>query len=172
MKKLNGVLLNIRAKATHIAVIFEVISLSQLIKDNSNYICSLAITGTCKLKSVASADDEGWVKFWDNTNSLYREILFDRSLTNIEFLSITGEFLLAYQNSIHLILPDQYLINKNESKNKVTSMKHWIAEDNHLEVIQPILIPYNLLPVFIYSMKTHHPKQHLNRFERHLAGEY
>ena len=122
------------------------------------------------MKLFASADDEGWVKFWDKTNSLLREIRFDRSLTQIEFLSISGEFLVAYQDGIHLILPHQYLTQKNRSKYKPTSVKHWLAEDNLLEVIPPMIIPYNLLPVFTYSMKSHHTKKHLNRFERQLAS--
>lgn len=102
---------------------------------------------------------------------MVREILFDQSLTQIEFLSSSGEFLVAYQNSIHLILPDQYLTTTNLLKHQKTSIKHWIAEDNRLEVIQPFVIPYNLLPLFIYSMKHHHSKKHLSRFERQLAGE-
>jgi len=130
----------------------------------------IAISATSKLKLFASADTEGCIKLWDNTNSLLREINLDKTLGAIEFLSQNGELIIAYQNNIHLILPENYLGNYIKSQVKQQIVIDSIAEDNRLEIIQPFTIPYQSLPVFDYNIKTHHIRKRLQRFERQLAG--
>ncbi|CAF3769661.1 unnamed protein product [Adineta steineri] len=131
-----------------------------------------AISATSKLKLFASSDTEGSIKIWDNTNSLLREIYLDKTLGAIEFLSLNGELIIAYQNNIHLILPENYLINDKKFKTKQEVIMHSIAEDIRLEINQPLIIPYQSLPIFNYNIKTHHIKKRLERFERQLSGRY
>jgi WD40 repeat protein len=130
----------------------------------------LAISATSKYKLFASSDTEGWIKIWDNTNSLLREISLDKTLCAIEFLSTNGELILAYQNNIHLILPENYLLNSKKFQLKQQMIPETIAEDHRLEVIQPFQISYSALPIFDYNIKTHHSKKRLQRFEQQLAG--
>ncbi|CAF3364498.1 unnamed protein product [Rotaria sp. Silwood1] len=129
-----------------------------------------AITATPKLKLFASSDSEGYIKIWDNTNSLLREIYLDKSLCAIEFLLQNGELIIAYQNNIHLILPENYLPNYKKFKIKQQNIINYSAENNRLEISQPLSIPYQLLPIFVYHIKTHHRKKRLQRFERQLEG--
>ncbi|CAF1277470.1 unnamed protein product [Adineta steineri] len=131
-----------------------------------------AISATSKLKLFASSDTEGSIKIWDNTNSLLREIYLDKTLGAIEFLSLNGELIIAYQNNIHLILPENYLINDKKFKTKQEIIMHSIAEDIRLEINQPLIIPYQSLPIFNYNIKTHHIKKRLERFERQLSGRF
>ncbi|CAF2848054.1 unnamed protein product [Rotaria sp. Silwood2] len=129
-----------------------------------------AITATPKLKLFASSDSEGCIKIWDNTNSLLRELYLDRSLCAIEFLLQNGELIIAYQNNIHLILPENYLPNYTKFKIKQQNSINYIAENNRLEVIEPFSIPYQSIPIFVYHIKTHHRKKRLQTFERQLEG--
>lgn len=89
----------------------------------------------------------------------------------IEFISQNGELLIAYQNNLHLILLEDYLLKTKKSKIKQQIIVDSIAEDNCLEVNPPLIIPYQSLPVFDYKLKHHHLKRRLQRFERQLAGE-
>jgi hypothetical protein len=131
----------------------------------------LAISATSKFKLFASSDTEGCIKIWDNTNSLLREIYLDKTLCAIEFLPSNGELLIAYQNNIHLILPENYLLNSKNIQLKQQMISETIAEDNRLEIIQPFYLSYQSLPIFNYHIKTHHSKKRLQRFERQLAGK-
>ena len=131
----------------------------------------LAISATSKFKLFVSSDTEGCLKIWDNTNSLLREIHLDKTLCAIEFLPSNGELLIAYQNNIQLILPEDYLVNSKKVQVKQQMIGETIAEDNRLEVIQPFSLPYQSLPMFDYRIKTHHSKKRLQRFERQLAGK-
>jgi len=134
------------------------------------FLFHIAISATSKLKLFASSDTEGYIKIWDNTNSLLREIYFDQSLSTIEFLSSNGELIIAYQNNIHLILPENYLFNLKKFQIKQQIIIDRIAEDNRLEIIQPFNISYQSLPIFDYNIKKHHLKKRLQRFEQQLAG--
>ena len=131
---------------------------------------SLAISSASKLKLFASADVHGTIKLWDKTNSLLREISLDRTLGAIEFLTSNGELIVAYQNNIHLILPADYLVQPWKSSATQPLIIDRVVEDNRLQVTQPLTIPYQSLPVFHYTLKRHHVKQRLERFERQLAG--
>ena len=126
-----------------------------------------AISATSKLKLFASSDSNGCIKIWDSTNSLMRELIFDSTICAIEFLGFDGEFIFAYQNNLHLILAEDYLLNLKQQK----TISQIIAEDRQLEIEQVFQLSYQLLPRFEYRMKTHHSKQRLQRFERQLAGE-
>jgi hypothetical protein len=130
------------------------------------FLFHIAISATLKLKLFASSDTEGCIKIWDNTNSLLREISLDKSLYAIEFLSYNGELIISYQNNIHLIFLENYLLNSKKFQIK----QQIIAEDNQLEIIQPLNISYQSLPIFNYNIKTHHLKNRLQRFQRQLAG--
>lgn len=167
---INGVLLNIQPKANLIMVKYRV-----TIFPNSSQtrilVFHLAISATSKFKLFASSDTEGCIKIWDNTNSLLREIYLDKTLCAIEFLPSNGELLIAYQNNIHLILPENYLLNSKNIQLKQQMISETIAEDNRLEIIQPFYLSYQSLPIFNYHIKTHHSKKRLQRFERQLAGK-
>lgn len=133
------------------------------------FVC-VAITSASKLKLFASSDIDGTIKLWDKTNSLLREISLDRTLGAIEFLTSNGELIVAYQNNVHLILPADYLVHESKLSVKQPLIVDRLAEDNRLQVIQPLTIPYQLLPVFSYTLKKHHARKRLERFERQLAG--
>jgi hypothetical protein len=137
----------------------------------SNAVFFKAISATSKLKLFASSDTEGCLKIWDNTNSLLREIYLDKTLGAIEFLPSNGELLIAYQNNIHLILPENYLLNSKNNQFKQQVISEMVAEDNRLEIIQSFYLSYESLPIFDYRIKTHHSKKRLQRFERQLAGK-
>lgn len=122
------------------------------------------------MKLFASSDTEGVIKLWDKTNSLLREIYLDKSLCAMEFLSQNGELIIAYQDNIHLILPEKYIPNYQKTKTKQQIFFNIIAENDSLEVVQPLIIPYESLPIFHYRMKTHHSKKRLKIFEQQLAG--
>ncbi|CAM4769649.1 unnamed protein product [Rotaria magnacalcarata] len=141
-------------------------------KGNHHHGQIQAISASLKLKLFASSDTEGTIKIWDNTNSLVREIYLDKSLGAIEFLSQNDELLVAYQDNIHLILPENYLSNYKKLKIKQQTFTTIIAENERLEVTQPLIIPYQSLPIFNYRIKTHHTKQRLQIFERQLAGRF
>lgn len=99
-------------------------------------------------------------------------MIFDSTICAIEYLCFDGEFIFAYQNNLHLILPEDYLLNlKAKLSFKQQSISQIIAEDKQLEIEQTFQLSYQSLPLFEYRMKTHHSKQRLHRFERQLAGE-
>ncbi|CAF0801787.1 unnamed protein product [Adineta ricciae] len=130
-----------------------------------------AISATSKLKLFSSSDTEGSIKIWDSTNTLLREIYLDQTLNSVEFLCQSGELVIGYQNNLHLILPEYYLLGNDKSKTKQLNIVDIIAEDNRLEVLQPLIVPYQSLPVFDYKLKHHHTNKRLQTFERQLAGD-
>ena len=123
------------------------------------------------MKLFASSGTEGSIKIWDNTNSLLREISLDQTLCAMEFLPSNGELLIAYQNNIHLILPEHYLTDAKQFQSKQQTIWEIIAEESRLNVPALFHLPYESLPVFEYKLKTHHEKKRLQRFERQLAGK-
>ena len=129
------------------------------------------MSATSKLKLFSSSDSEGSIKIWDSTNTLLREICLDQTLNSVEFLCPSGELVIGYQNNLHLILPEYYLLTTDKSKTKQLSIVDTIAEDNRLEVLQPLVVPYQSLPVFDYKLKYHHTNKRLPTFERQLAGD-
>ncbi|UJR27655.1 hypothetical protein I4U23_008936 [Adineta vaga] len=141
-------------------------------KGNHHHSQIQAISAISKLKLFASSDSEGNIKIWDNTNSLLREIHLDSTLHTIEFNSQNGELIIAYQDNLHLILLENYLINTKKFKVKQQMIVDCIAEDNRLEVTPSLIIPYESLPFFDYKIKHHHTKKRLQRFERQLAGRF
>ncbi|CAF0766338.1 unnamed protein product [Adineta ricciae] len=129
-----------------------------------------AMSATSKLKLFSSSDSEGSIKIWDSTNTLLREIYLDQTLNSVEFLCQNGELVIGYQNNLHLILPEYYLLNSDKLKTKQLIIVDTIAEDNRLEVLQPLIVSYQSLPVFDYKLKHHHTNKRLQTFERQLAG--
>ena len=130
----------------------------------------LALTTSPRFILFATADSQGCIKLWDRTNTLLRDIYLDQTLGAIEFLSSTGDLLVAYQNNIHLISTQIYLEEKSNVKVQRNFTVDGIAEDPRLEVNQPVLIPYGLLPIFYYEARNHHEKKRLQRFECQLEG--
>lgn len=90
----------------------------------------------------------------------------------MEFLPSNGELLIAYQNQIHFILPEHYLIDSKKLQLKQPIIWPIMAEENRLNVTSALHLPYESLPIFEYKLQTHHSKKRLQRFERQLAGRY